>query len=92
MILLVALLPGVVGSPFDLCSKALLPDACILSVAMSLRSPLVAVSWTSMCTGANVLEGFTGKPVISILKPDTALYLVGVPSTVIFFRFNALHI
>ena len=31
-------------------------------------------------------------PVISMSKPDTALYFVGVPKTVICFRFNALRI
>ena len=37
------------------------------------------------------LYSFT-KPVISILKPDTALYLVGVPSTDIFLRSRARNI
>ena len=31
-------------------------------------------------------------PVISILNPDTALYFVGVPRTVISLRFSALKI
>ena len=36
---------------------------------------------------SNSLYSFL-KPVISISKPDTALYFVGVPKTVIFFKFN----
>ena len=40
-----------------------------------------------------VLEFYSlTKPVISILKPETALYLVGVPKTVIFFKSRALNI